>query len=434
MMHWTSKGASSWGGSREVEVAEKPLWGKVLETGSALNEIAQGILIARGEIRPWDIAAFAVRGLKTGLTLYHTWSKEQPVDLIGYFTAPTSPWKLTGFFSSKLAFEDIDIDEQMVEGRKQLKQGVLVSAAWTATVEGVEIGWVGPPGQKTVPTNIYSKTPERIRDVAAARLWHRAGTDRILRIQGDLSTAYVMPSDIIETQFLRNVEERARAFAKCGVPRSIVMDGEPGTGKTTAVGYLARKLNYRTVVVGAEEFLSARHDGRGEYFNSGVEFIEVLKPDMLIINDIDRVPLTHQVKLLEVFDKAKTYARLVFATTNHYRRLIEPVRRPGRLDDLIRVPGLDISEIHAVAPELASIAEKMVGWPIAYVRDMRDRYRVLGAGRGIAEFDEVAERLAEVRADGGYGQPEKRTNGANGANGAADETPEWYHYQVEDED
>lgn len=389
------------------EFGRPSTWGKVLQTAEVVSDVAANLLFTRGRFRPTDYIALGVKSVHASMQLYSLWSTEKHVNLAEFFEHEDSEWKSCSVFASMLAFEGMEIREQIVESHKIVKGGKVVSAAWTAVVDGVDIGWTGPPTQDHVPDQIWSKTPHKIRDIAARRLWEKAGSDKVLRIQGERTSPHYMPPAVIETEFLRSVERRARLFLDRGKPRAMMMDGEPGTGKTTAAAHMAKKLGFKTVVINAEDFI-ARYQDRDGFSAHGAELAEILKPDVLIVNDIDRILPDNQLQLLDIFDNAKSYARIVFVTTNHYRKLIEPVRRPGRLDDLIRVPGLTRVEIELVAPDVTPLAERMLGWPIAYVRDMQDRFDVLGT-ESYAEIGEVERRLREVREDGRYGEPPTET-------------------------
>lgn len=383
--------------------ATNSTWGKVLNTAEQVSDVAWSLLMARGHLRPIDYVALGARSIKAGMCIYSTWNVPKAVNLSSYFDYPGSQWGLCSAYICSLAFVGLEIHEKIVETHKVTKSGKVEMAVYTAIVDGVEIGWVSSPNQSTIPNHIWSKTPSRVRDIAARRLWEKAGSDKIVRIQGERTSPYYLPPLVIETAFLRTVETRARRFLDRGVPRAMILDGEPGTGKSTAAGQLARKLNFKTVIINADDFCARKQDRDGSYA-AGAQLAEILKPDVLIVNDIDRVSELDQLQLLDLFDNAKAYARLVFATTNRYRFLTEPVRRPGRLDDLIHVPGLSLAEILHVAPSLAPVAEQMLGWPIAYVKDMQDRFEALGT-EAFAELPEVARRLAEVREDGKYTIP-----------------------------
>jgi ATPase family associated with various cellular activities (AAA) len=405
-MKWGQRGREQL--SNDKTESRSSLWGKVLQSGEILGPVAMTAILARGRLRLRDYIAIGASTVNAGLKLWDIWSIEEPINLAKAFDYEGSPWRLCPYFICQHAFESMEIAEKMLDKYKVTKGGKVISAAWTATVDGIEIGWTGSPHQAVVPETIWSTKPQEIRLIAARRLWEKAGSDRVLRIVGEKTMPVFLPQAVVETEFLQMVEVRARKFLDHQTPRAMIMDGEPGTGKTTAAAHLARHFDFQTVVMSVEDFIRSESPNGGRA--SGLELARLLAPDILIINDIDRLRPEYQLNLLDLLDAAKSFARLVFVTTNHYRALIEPVRRPGRLDDLLLVPGLSIKEIEMIAPKLKQIAGRMLGWPIAYVRDMADRYDVLGE-EALAEFDDVQRRLNEVREDGGYRAPPRGGQG-----------------------
>jgi len=210
-----------------------------------------------------------------------------------------------------------------------------------------------------------------------------------------------IPPNLIETEFLRSVERRTRIFSEGNVPRAVILDGEPGTGKSVASLYIARKMNAKAAVFSAENyqhFVASPNSSEGMV--SGSVMGEMLRPEVLIINDIDRLDTDDQLSLLDNLDTAKSYAKIIFVTTNNYRKLIEPIRRPGRLDDLIHVPGLTNEEVRQVAPDLPlAIVQRVHNWPVAYVADIQRRIDILGVEDALKELHLLETRLSEVRAD-----------------------------------
>jgi len=380
----------------------KTLYEKVAASVGDVADLASSFLVARGELRTLDYIAFAIRGSSTCIELWNRWMPQGPspaADLAKYFVHPGTPWKLASYYACSTAFDNIEIREQIVESHVERQKGKIHQAVWTAVIDGVEIGWISSPKCDKVPSRIWSKTPEKIKEIAASRLWDKCGEDKIVRFAGTTVRPCELPTNLIDTQSSLSVEARARKFLERSVPRAMVLDGQPGTGKSSLVGILARKLGFKTIIFGADDLLSTHRHGYEDI--RGTELAEMMKPDVLIVNDIDRLREDSQLILLDVLDTAKAYAKLIFATTNHYRNLLEPVRRPGRLDDVIHVPGLGVEEILLIAPDMAPLAEKMVGWPISYVKDMQNRYNVLG-DLAYEEFDEVAKRLREIQEDGKY--------------------------------
>lgn len=403
-MHWTSEIDTRTPNHDGFE--DDTVFERVLQTANNLSEIGEAFLSARGKLRKIDYLAIATKAVHAGMSIFNTWASKDMINLAEYFNQPGTEWKLVPYMASLHAFENRDIEERIVHSHKRVRYGKINSAAWTAVVEGIEIGWTGPPDQVNVPPYIWSKTPEQIRNLAARRLWDRAGSDKIIRVSADKISPHQVDISIYETQFLKDLEWRIRKFLESNISRAFLLNGEPGCGKSACTTYLTHKLGFCGVIVKAVDFLTG-HIGAANV--SGADLAEMLRPDVLIVNDVDRLTEADQVALLDVFDSAKSFAKLIFATTNHYRDLIEPLRRPGRLDDLIHVPLLSLEEIEHIAPSLKEHTSKMLGWPVVYVRDMQDRYSAMGEV-ALAEFDLVTNRLQEVREDGEYTQkPAKAT-------------------------
>lgn len=400
-MYWAP--TQSYISSRHEDVELASTWGKTWGTLERVAEFATALLQTRGDLRPLDYLALGAAATKASVGIYSTWRGRPPeLSLADFFDLPGSGWRRCSSWSTVWAFGGMEVNERLIEDHKQVFRGKVISACWTAVVDGVEIGWVGPPNQNAVPDNIWSKDPDRVWNIVSRRLWEKAGSDNIIRIEESDCIPYNLPSGIIETTLLRDTADIAKKFIEKGKPWAMILDGEPGTGKTVAAGYVARKFDYRMAVLDASSLVGA--PDHVDLFTAETRASRVaamLKPDVLLINDIDRLTKEGQLELLSFLDSAKSFARLVFVTTNHYRSLIEPIRRPGRLDEIVHVPGLTLDEIRKVAPDLPSIADKMIGWPIAYVRSMQDRFDVLGSA-ALDHYDRVANRLSEVREDGKY--------------------------------
>lgn len=395
-MHWNRESLRASPALRVAEANAPTTWGKILASAEAVGDIAASLLMTRGRLRPLDYFALGLKATQAGMKLKNIWVEMEAPNLFRFF-ADRPEWLLCPYFASATAFGGLDIDAKPVDDFVVSHDGKIVSAVWTASVHGVDIAWVGPPNQDNVPDYIYSRTPERIREVAALRLWEQAGSDRIVRIKSENVIPHLLSATVIDTAFLRTFEMRVRSFVDRSIPRAMMLDGEPGMGKTTAAAVIARRLGLRACIVNASDLFDITRFRDGSS-TTAFSTAEMLRPDVLIVNDVERAPASYQLQLLDAFDNAKGFAKLIVATTNDYRSLLEPVRRPGRLDDLIRVPGLSLEEIRHVAPSMHRIATKMIGWPVAYVRDMEERYQALGE----AAFDELPEvqfRLDEVRAD-----------------------------------
>jgi len=391
-MRWSNSPSLHDSGSKWKDVNDS--WGKVAVTLEEIADIGTCLLTARWPLRTVDKLALGMKSAKVLTNIYREWkSEEATVRLDEYFQG--APWQIVNYSVAAHAFQNIEIEEKLIKTHATSRNGKLTNAAWIATVQGVQIGWVGPPNMASMPIPIYCAAPDKVRDLAASRLWEMAGCDNILRVKDDQTFPVVVATDFIETEFVRNLESRVRRFLGAKSARAVLMDGQPGAGKTSSAAYLAKKFNLRTVVIDAIDF-TTRSASDVQLRGNGL--VQMLRPEAIVVNDIDRLEVGEQLELLDLLDNAKQYAKLIFATTNHYRGLIEPIRRPGRLDDFVSVPGLTLEEIRKIAPDAGEYTERMLDWPIAYVCDVQKRFDVLGHH----EFEEVERRLTEIREDGSY--------------------------------
>lgn len=368
--------------------------GRVVESGRKLMELSRLATSTHGKLRPLDYAAFALSSVPIALDIHEIWTKKPKPVPSEYFQLHAE-WRQIHAQVVMYGLDGLEVQEQPVESHQVSIKGKVVLSPWTAEVGGTEVGWYSPPGPTFVIQNLFTKDEGKLRLFARRRMWDCAGAGslmRFTRLTGRFweSVPYEMAADLQETDTISMLRRRTKAFVAAGRSRSFLLEGEPGTGKSTAAVYLAREFGLRAAIVEASELADS----------GPADLIDLLRPDVLIINDIDRLHPTAQVQLLAVLEQVKKTLKLIFATTNDRRRLIEAIRRPGRLDDFVSIHGLDLEEVQRFAPDLPELHEAMVGWPIAYVLDMQHRFAVIGDDAR-REFDEVRSRLCEVREAGG---------------------------------
>ncbi len=124
--------------------------------------------------------------------------------------------------------------------------------------------------------------------------------------------------------------EHWRAFREHGLRRSVLLQGPPGCGKSTFCRHAAGELSERTLMLTPEFYESLR-------CAAWRSIVEILRPELVIVDDVDRVSSMKLEAKLQLFEEGYCEVPYVLFTTNDHMKLPAPMRRPGRIDQIIEV-------------------------------------------------------------------------------------------------
>jgi hypothetical protein len=188
-----------------------------------------------------------------------------------------------------------------------------------------------------------------------------------------------------DTKVINDLENNLKNYIDHKIGRNILLYGPPGTGKTSIAYSLGHRLGQTLVIKNLVTKLS----------DLCVQYINMIEPDVVIIDDIDRIANLEQ--LLSQLEEIKGAGRLVIATANKIHKLDSAILRPGRFDKLIKVdkaiPELVMSLVDN-DPELFSLCEN---YTIATIVELMTRIKVEGKVEALANMGDLVDRDTRIK-------------------------------------
>lgn len=124
---------------------------------------------------------------------------------------------------------------------------------------------------------------------------------------------------------------RCGAFLIGGRSRRLLFHGPPGTGKSTLARAIARELGCRTILLG--------HEATTRLSDATLlQVLALLEPGVLVLNDIDRTGEQEALALLHGLESLVDQPLVAVLTANDVNTLDPAILRPGRVDEIRRIP------------------------------------------------------------------------------------------------
>lgn len=184
---------------------------------------------------------------------------------------------------------------------------------------------------------------------------------------------------------------RQEKFLKAGHRRSVLLVGEPNTGKSNIVRHIAALAGGYTLRIDARDVDQAQSIGH---------LVQFLCPDAVILDDLDRC--SNPGGVIAQLDDIMRHTQLVLVTVN---KLKQP--KPGettaikgldpaavrRFDDVRVITSLDDAVLDAMLDGIPkAVADRLRVLPIGYIDKFKRSMEVLGYEQAALELDELIEQ------------------------------------------
>lgn len=255
------------------------------------------------------------------------------------------------------------------------------------------VAWIGEgPNIVDGPYVLTARQAETYRALGD-RLWRRIGSDHLLYGVTGLVTDPFTKDRIVATAQMRDLRSRMAAFLAADEPRSYLLAGPPGTGKSMAIRWLVGDLALSSVRIDLS-VLARLHGTHSPALATSLEtLLRLLRPHAMILDDLDRVAVT--TGLLSFLELAQRTCKVVIASANSVDKMMGAALRPGRFDDIVKVERLDPDVLKKLVDDDA-LFDRLAPLPAAYVVEIVKRMRVLGRATALTELDELVKRSGAI--------------------------------------
>lgn len=200
------------------------------------------------------------------------------------------------------------------------------------------------------------------------------------------SNLVIIPEIVPQRETTHSLYKKCDQYLKDGLKRSFLLNGNPGSGKTTIAKTICANFNLRTMHLNYSA-LSTQE--------STVEiFSKYINIEAIIIDDIEN--LSDATRILEFMEKMNSKLKFVFYTSNNYSRMPKSFLRPGRIDEIYQIDCLEEEVYNTIVNKSDEYYEKLKYFPVAYINEFLKRRKYVENPEEL--FNELKKR-SEISQD-----------------------------------
>ncbi len=342
-----------------------------------------------------DWFSMAFRATNVGVNWFVERKKVNlPTSIWEYFTSEGKGWTHFPKEYHKIILanaQDLRVADEYIDTDVKLPYATIGNVGKEIVGWGVEGGQVveGPFFREDREVETYEELGKL--------MWRSIGGRHLLYAPDGLVLDSVGQHNIVPTAQMRDLLARVEKFLRAKEPRGIMLGGAPGTGKSVTIKWLIGVLGLSSVRIDLGLLGDVSERRGGSVVASMETMLRVLKPDVMVLDDLDRIEVN--APLLSVLERARANCRIVIASANSVGDLMGATTRPGRFDDIIRFDKLDPNVVVAILGQHAHLSMQVEDLPAAYVAEFAIRCRVLGENEALSTLDELRARAEETSLD-----------------------------------
>lgn len=348
----------------------------------------------RDKPKALDWLGVGLRAISLGLTLQDERRRAEARDPWKYFDdVREDEWTEVPEEFRRLVMDAVTtttLDERYWDGDEQ--------SAYLARgdLDGELVAWVGEGAAIVDGPYLLTARIEEVYRKLGARLWRKIGGRHALYGPAGLAGDPLAGGDVLATAQMRAVAARVRGFLAAGQPRSYLLSGPPGTGKSMLIRWVVAELGLTSLRIDLATLAKLHGYGAVAIATSLETLLQLLRPEVLILDDLDRIPVS--AGLLAFLETAQRTSRVVIGSVNALAKLMGAALRPGRFDEIIEVERLDPEVLRRLlGPGDGDLFDTLAALPAAYVVEFVKRRDVLGRATALAELDELIARAGAIR-------------------------------------
>lgn len=258
------------------------------------------------------------------------------------------------------------------------------------------IGWNEESNGNIFGDIYYKNNKKDIDKIISECFWERFPNKKVILFENknddDLfNTADDYSSDdLILSNNTIKISNYIKKYLDNNYSRSILLYGPPGTGKTNIAKGIVKLLPLKTIRLEPSVLSTWSSCCRL------VAFLNLIKPEAIIIDDIDH---NHSSNILKTLEEINKIAKVFIVTANKINQLDDALIRPGRFDEIKQILHLDDEVLMKIVENDLEIFEKTKHLPIVCITEIMKRVKVLGKEEALKSISDIEQRFNKMNKD-----------------------------------